>query len=126
MLASPQLLRGRRRRVGGALAVAVALFVVAWGLTGELAAASGSNSISRTAASTLRRPYDWVDRQTHGKPTVYLGQGIADQNGGSSFRNRSRALAQSCGVFERSASDFDHDRHCNPSSSPHPNMRFMF
>jgi MFS family permease len=81
VLAAPQLLRGRTRRFGGALAAVVALFAVAWSLTGEIAAASGSNSISRSAGSTLRRPYDWVDLHTHGKPTVYLGQGIADQNG---------------------------------------------
>jgi hypothetical protein len=80
ILAAPQLLRSRGRR-DASLAAVLAIFVVSWSLTAEIAAASGANSISRTLGSTLRRPFDWVDRYTHGKPTVYLGQGIADQNG---------------------------------------------
>src|SRR5205823_2006498 len=80
VLAAPQYLRGRAR-LGTALAAALAIFVVSWNLTAEIAAASGGNSISRTLGSTLRRPFDWVDLHTHGKPTAYLGQGIADQNG---------------------------------------------
>ena len=42
------------------------------------------------------------------------------------FSDRPRAFAQRCRIFQRGASDFDHDRHCSPSSSPHPYIRFMF
>ena len=51
-----------------------------WNLTGEIGAAAGTNSISRTAAATLRHPFTWVDDITHQQPTIYLGEGEADQN----------------------------------------------
>ncbi len=69
---------------GRAAAVVVGIlgvFVVGWNLTGEIAAAAGTNSISRESAATLGKPYDWVDRIAHRQPTLYLGQGVADQNG---------------------------------------------
>jgi len=53
---------------------------VGWNLTAEIAAAAGGNSISRELAVTLGKPYDWVDRIAGRKPTLYLGQGVADQN----------------------------------------------
>jgi hypothetical protein len=70
--------RGR----AAALAVGIlGVFVVGWNLTGEIAAAAGTNSISRESAATLGKPYDWVDQIAHRQPTLYLGQGVADQNG---------------------------------------------
>jgi hypothetical protein len=71
------------RRVGAAaattLAAAVAVGAVAWNVTGEISAAAGNVSISREEGAILRHPYTWVDDATHGKPTLYLGQGVADQ-----------------------------------------------
>ena len=78
LLALPRL--RTRARVAGAVVVVLGLFIVGWNLTGEIAAAAGTNSISRTSAATLRRPFDWVDAATHQKPTIYLGEGEADQN----------------------------------------------
>ncbi|HVM56560.1 MAG TPA: hypothetical protein VMT74_03780 [Gaiellaceae bacterium] len=69
-----------RPRVAGLVAAALALGIVGWSLTGEISAAAGTNSISRTAAATLRHPFTWVDDVAHGRPTIYLGQGEADQN----------------------------------------------
>ena len=62
--------RGRRSHSGSS----------AWNLTGEISAAAGTNSISRTAGATLRHPFTWVDDITHQQPTIYLGEGEADQN----------------------------------------------
>ena len=72
--------RLRRATLSALLTAVIALGIVAWNLTGEISAAAGTNSISRTAAATLRHPFTWVDDITHGKPTIYLGEGEADQN----------------------------------------------
>jgi hypothetical protein len=71
------------RRIGVAAATAVAAFLavasLAWNVTGEVSAAAGNVSIARGTGEILRHPYTWVDAVTHGKPTLYLGQGVADQ-----------------------------------------------
>jgi hypothetical protein len=69
-----------RRRVAVATGIAAALAVglLAWNVTGEIAAAAGTASISRDTESALSHPFTWVDSHTHGKPTLYLGQGVAD------------------------------------------------
>jgi len=69
-----------RSRIAAGIATVLALGIVAWNLTGEIGAAAGTNSISRTAAATLRHPFTWVDDITHQQPTIYLGEGEADQN----------------------------------------------
>jgi hypothetical protein len=63
------------------LLVAVAVAVVGWNLTGELGFASASNRFSDRFEENIRPPFGWVDQQTHGAPTLYLGQQMADQNG---------------------------------------------
>lgn len=80
LLAAPRFL-GDKQRAAALLAAALGALIVGWNLTAEIAAAAGSNSISRESAVTLGKPYDWVDRIAHRKPTLYLGQGVADQNG---------------------------------------------
>jgi hypothetical protein len=63
------------------LAVAVAAGVLVWGFTGELSFASASNRASDRFVDNIRRPFTWVDDATGGKPTLYLGQQMADPNG---------------------------------------------
>jgi hypothetical protein len=63
------------------LVVAVAAAVVGWNLTGEFAFASASNRFSSRFEENIRPPFGWVDEQTHGAPTLYLGQQMTDQNG---------------------------------------------
>jgi hypothetical protein len=77
LLLAPRFL-GRRATW---LAVAVAAAVVGWNLTGEFAFASASNRFSDRFEENLRQPFTWVDEQTQGAPTLYLGQQMADQNG---------------------------------------------
>ena len=79
VLVAPRVFRGRERAVSIALAV-TAVAIVAWNVTGELAAATGTKSIALGAATTLKHPFSWVDDATHLKPTVYLGQEETDQN----------------------------------------------
>jgi hypothetical protein len=77
LLLAPRFL-GRR---AAWLAVAVATAVVGWNLTGEFAFASASNRFSDRFEENLRSPFTWVDENTHGASTLYLGQQMADQNG---------------------------------------------
>jgi hypothetical protein len=71
----------RGRAVRNAIAVA-GVFVVAWSLTGEITGARASHEFSNQLLSNFPGPYDWIDRATHGEPTVFLGQRIdIDPNG---------------------------------------------
>jgi hypothetical protein len=73
-------IRPRAGNVATGVAVAVAVGVLAWNVTGEISAASGTVSISRQLESTLRHPFTWVDHVAQGKPTLYLAQAVADPN----------------------------------------------
>lgn len=84
------------RRVALALSVALAVGVVGWSVSGELAAASESNAFAREFASIVSpkgdgQPLNWVDRWTRGAPTLYEGVGEIDQNAEwvNEFFNRS-------------------------------------
>ena len=61
-------------------AVALALAILAWGGTAEFTAAVGNITVSRDVRPALGEPFTWVDDATHLKPTLYLAQGVADQN----------------------------------------------
>ena len=63
------------------VAVAFALGVIAWNLTGALGFASASNRASDRFVDNIRKPFTWVDDATGGKPTLYLGQQMSDPNG---------------------------------------------
>lgn len=82
------------RRVALVLSLALVVGVVGWSFSGELAAASESNSFSRAFAGIVSphgQPLNWVDRWTHGAPTLYEGVGEVDQNAEwvNEFFNRS-------------------------------------
>jgi len=72
-------LRARPRLATG-LCMGVAVGVLVWAGAGEISAAAGTVSISRQLEATLRHPFTWVDDVAHGKPTLYLAQGVADPN----------------------------------------------
>lgn len=74
------VLRDRMRRVGVAVAGLLAVLVVAWNLTGEIAAANSSNSFSTSFRSVLPTPPDWIDRSTGRAPTIFIGQSLAGSN----------------------------------------------
>ena len=78
-LLAPRLVRGRKR-IGAIVLGAAAVAALGWSLTGEVAAAAGTNSIGRQFATTLGKPYTWVDDATHLKPTLYMGEAEVDQN----------------------------------------------
>lgn len=77
----PRVADGLGRRVLGGVFVLAAAGVIAWNLTGELAAATGARTAADQAVSGIERPLDWIDRATGGTPTLYLGQSISDPNG---------------------------------------------
>jgi hypothetical protein len=70
----------RFRGAATGVGVALAIGILAWNVTGEIAAAAGTVSISRQLEATLRHPFTWVDQVAHEKPTLYLAQGVADPN----------------------------------------------
>jgi hypothetical protein len=78
VLLAPRFLRNAR--VALAVTAAAAVGVIGWNLTGELSAAAGTNSIARQAATTLGRPFSWVDDNTHLASTLYMGEAEVDQN----------------------------------------------
>ena len=77
VLAMPRFVRRGTAWVAASMAVAV----LVWNLTGELSFASASNRSSDRFVDNIRRPFTWVDDATGGKPTLYLGQQMADPNG---------------------------------------------
>lgn len=77
VLVAPRFLRGR---AVVALTAVAAIGVIGWNITGEMAASAGTNSIARQAATTLGRPYSWVDDSTHLASTLYMGEAEIDQN----------------------------------------------
>src|SRR4029077_17238252 len=50
-----------RRRIAYALAGALGVLIIGWNVTGEIAAAAGTNSVATRAAATVRHPFRWVD-----------------------------------------------------------------
>jgi hypothetical protein len=69
-----------RRALKGVFALAAA-GIVAWNVTGQIAAATGANFLSDLATVGIERPLDWIDRATDRTPSVYIGQSITDPNG---------------------------------------------
>jgi hypothetical protein len=72
------VLRGRRRLPLG-FAVFLGVSLLAWNVIGEISAAAGTVSVGRDSEALLGHPFSWVDDATRFKPTIYLGQGVADQ-----------------------------------------------
>ena len=97
ILVVPRLLARRAPLATTVVIVAAAVGVIGWNLTGEFAAAAGTNSIARDAATTLKHPFGWVDTATHLRPTLYLAQAQPDQNAEwlLEFWNRSIARVSS-------------------------------
>jgi hypothetical protein len=58
---------------------ATAIAIVAWNITGEVAAANSSNSFAKTIVA-LPSPPDWIDRATGRERTLFVGQGIGNSN----------------------------------------------
>jgi hypothetical protein len=69
-----------RRNASLAATGLLAALTLAWCVTAEIAAAAGNVTSSRDLRPTLGEPFTWVDDATHLKPTLYLGQQVADQN----------------------------------------------
>lgn len=77
-LAIVVIVRYRRSLIGAAVATVLAVGVLGWTFTGELAASAGTNSAARFWEAKLRHPFGWVDSATHGAKTIYLAQGVND------------------------------------------------
>jgi hypothetical protein len=77
---APLVLR-RRPAVLRAVLVSAAVLVIGWNVTGQIAAADGSRTLSNQLLSNYPRPLNWLDRLTDGEPALYLGKQITDANG---------------------------------------------
>jgi hypothetical protein len=80
VLLAPRLLRGRRTVVQ-AIAAAAAVLALAWNVTAQVTSASAANTFSNEFTAHIDPPLNWLDREVHGAPVLYLGQSITDQNG---------------------------------------------
>ena len=73
---------GRRAgRSASAVSAGLAVLVLAWNLTGEIAAANGEHDFSSRMALNLTKPNDWVDRATRDGSVVIVGQQVTDPTG---------------------------------------------
>ncbi len=70
--------KGSVLRVGASL---LAIIVVAGALTAEVAADRSNRGASAMFADNLPKPYDWIDEETQGERSVFLGTAISDPNG---------------------------------------------
>jgi hypothetical protein len=68
-------------RIALGLAALAAVLVVAWNISGQIAAGTASNSFSRDLLDNFPTPPDWIDKTGGGTPTVLLGQKIDDPTG---------------------------------------------
>ena len=68
------------RRLALPAGVLLAVAVVGWNLTGEIAAGNASNSMSDALRGVLPTPPDWIDRATGRARTMYLGQSLGGSN----------------------------------------------
>jgi hypothetical protein len=68
------------RRVAGALLGALIIVALGWNLTGEISAAGASNDYSHSFLANVPDPPDWIQQQTHGASTMFLGERIQDPN----------------------------------------------
>jgi hypothetical protein len=73
LLVLPRFL-GKRPSWGVGVVATAAVLVLAWCLAGQISAATYSNDASDSLLQNYPRPLTWVDRATHGRPAVYLGQ----------------------------------------------------
>jgi hypothetical protein len=80
LLLTPRLVRGRRYW-GLGIALSACALVLAWNVTGEVAASNGVNTFSQNLLKNFPTPPTWIDDATGGKPAIYLGQQINDPQG---------------------------------------------
>lgn len=81
LLLAPQLVRLPRAALTGLVAV-VAVFLVAWNLTGEISAADATATTSTFWRSNIRGHPDWIYRIAGDARVLYLGQNMANDESG--------------------------------------------
>ncbi len=74
------LARRPLRRVATPVAALLAVAVVGWNLTGEIAAADASNSFAHDFRGTLPTPPNWIDNATGRARTMFIGQSLQGSN----------------------------------------------
>ena len=77
-----ELARGRRslQRLALPVGALLAVAIIGWNLTGEIAAGNASNSFSDSMRGVLPTPPDWIDRATGRARTMYIGQSLGGSN----------------------------------------------
>ena len=72
--------RGSLQRLAVPVGALLALAIIGWNLTGEIAAGNASNSFSDSMRGVLPTPPDWIDRATGRARTMYIGQSLGGSN----------------------------------------------
>jgi hypothetical protein len=77
-----ELARGRAsmQRLAPPVGALLAVAIIGWNLTGEIAAGNASNSFSDSMRGVLPTPPDWIDRATGRARTMYIGQSLGGSN----------------------------------------------
>ncbi|MGZ4399445.1 MAG: hypothetical protein ACXVYM_01080 [Gaiellaceae bacterium] len=71
-------LRFARPALAVVLAATVAVGVLGWSVTAEMAAAAGVRRHATPFYNNLPHPLNWIDRATHGQPVIYLGSALSN------------------------------------------------
>ena len=72
--------RGSMQRLALPVGALLAVAIIGWNLTGEIAAGNASNSFSDSMRGVLPTPPDWIDRATGRARTMYIGQSLGGSN----------------------------------------------
>ncbi len=132
VLVAPVLLRGRSARSRAGDRDCGRVGVIGWNLTGELAAAAGTNSIARQAGATLKPPVLVGGRESRAAaPTLYFGQEEIDQNpewllefwNRSIARRRRASTARSAGPGRRAGRTSCGTARSTRATTPHSARR---
>jgi hypothetical protein len=84
----------RLRRGLTALAIAVGAFVIVWNGAGQLSSAQAARALANASLSNVHENPTWLDRATHGQPTLYVGQQVQDPNSVNLLEFWNRSLKQ--------------------------------
>jgi hypothetical protein len=74
------LSRVHSQKVASGIVGLLAVFTLVWTGTTEVYAANGERTFSNQMYATLPKPANWLDKETRGRSTVFLGQGVRDTN----------------------------------------------
>jgi hypothetical protein len=74
-------LEGRVRVAATSVTASAAVVLIAWNLAGQIGAADGAAQSSDRLYANLQKPPNWIDKDTGGAKTTYLGMQLQSDHG---------------------------------------------